>query len=65
MGRVPLLPGRLPVILQDLVDDGQERFQLPLLSRSAQTIAGRLIVGEDLLEGVPAQAILLHGSALA
>jgi hypothetical protein len=62
---VPLLPGRLPVVLQDLPNDRQKRFQLTLGTGLALAVTGGLVVGEDLLEGVPAEAILLYRGALA
>ena len=62
--RVPLLPGRLPVILQDLLDDGQKRFQLALRAGLTLAVTGRLAMSQDLLECVPAEAVLLHRGAL-
>ena len=61
LGRVPLLLGRLSVVLQDLVNDRQERFQLALRSRLVLPIARRLLVGQNLLQGVPAEAMLPAG----
>ena len=64
-GGVPLLPGRLGVVLEDLVDDRQERVEDrgPLGKDAA--IAGRLGVGEDLFEGLPVDAVLAAGGASA
>src|SRR5262249_56001008 len=52
-GGVALLPGGLPVVLEDLVDDGQEAVELGPGPRGRAAIAGRLGVLEDLGQRVP------------
>ena len=44
---------------------GRKGVELPLLPRLALTIARRLIMRQDLLQRVPAQAIRFAGGALA
>src|SRR4029077_2212807 len=63
--RVLLLARRLPVGLQDLMNDRQERLQFPLPTRLAQPVARWLLMGQDLLQRMPAQSVLLAGGSLA
>jgi hypothetical protein len=65
MRRVPLLSGGLPVVLQDLVNYRQERFELPLLSRLVLTTTRRRIMRQELLQRMPAQTVLATGLPLA
>ena len=64
-GGVPLLPRGFLVVLEDLVDDGEERLELRFRAGGSAAIAGRLRVLEDLLEGVPVDVVLAAGGALA
>ena len=64
-GGVPLLPRGLLVVLEDLVDDGQERLELGPGSWGRAAVSGRLGVVEDLLERVPVDVVLAAGGALA
>jgi len=64
-GGVPLLPRGLAVVLEDLEDDRQERFEDRGPLGEGAAIAGRLGVGEDLFEGLPVDAIRAAGGALA
>src|SRR4051812_28959628 len=50
MGGVPLLPGRLLVGLEDLVDDRQEGFELEPGAGSGPAVSRRLGMAEDLPE---------------
>ena len=65
LGGVPLLPRGLPVVLEDLVDDGQEGAELGPGPGAVPAVAGRLGVVEDLLERVPVDVELAAGGALA
>jgi hypothetical protein len=62
---VPLLPGRLPVVLEDPVEDGQEGVELGPGPRGGAAVAGRLGVFEDLAEGIPVDVVLTASGALA
>ena len=62
-GGVPLFPRGLLAVLEDLVDDGQERIELGAWDRTA--IARRFGVLEDLLESVPVDAVRAAGIAFA
>jgi hypothetical protein len=64
-GGVALLPGGLLVVLEDLVDDGEEGIELGPGSRGRAAVAGRLGMVEDLLEGVPVDVELAADGALA
>jgi hypothetical protein len=64
-GGVPLLPRGLPVVLEDLVDDGQERLEDRGPPRRGAAVAGGLGMGEDLAEGLEVDAVLAAGGALA
>ena len=64
-GGVTLLPRGLLVVLEDLVDDGEECLELRLRSRCLATVTRRLGVLEDLLEGIPVDAVFAAGGALA
>jgi hypothetical protein len=60
-----LLAGGLLVLLQNLMDEWQEGFELGLAAGPGPPIARRLGVGQDLRERVPVQAILPAGLAFA
>jgi len=64
-GGVTLLAGRVPVLLENLMDDRQEWLQLPLGAGLGLPIAWRLTVLQDLRKRVPMQAILLAGPSFA
>ena len=64
-GGVPLFPRGLLVVLEDLVDDGQERIELGPGAWDRTAIARRFGVLEDLLESVPVDAVRAAGSAFA
>ena len=64
-GGVPLLPGGLLVGLEDLVDDGQEGFELGLGPGDGPAVSGRLGVVEDLLERVPVDVELAADGSFA
>src|SRR5207302_903002 len=64
-GGVPLLPGGLPVVLEDLMDDRKEGFEDRGPLRLGAAIAGRLGVVEDLLEGLPVDLVLAAGGTPA
>jgi hypothetical protein len=64
-GGVPLLPRGFLVVLEDLVDDGQERIELGPGTWDRTAIARRFGVLEDLLESVPVDVVRAAGSALA
>jgi hypothetical protein len=63
--RVPLPPGRLLVILEDLVDGGQEMIEPRLGPRCFAAVARGFRMLLDRLERVPVNAVLTAGSALA
>ena len=60
---VALLAGRVLILLEDLVNDWQERRQLPFGPGPDLSIARRFAVLQDLRERVPVQVVLLTGSA--
>jgi hypothetical protein len=64
-GGVPRFPRGLLVVLEDLVDDGQERIELGPGAWDRTAIARRFGVLEDLLERVPVDAVRAAGGALA
>jgi hypothetical protein len=64
-GGVPLLPGGLAVVLEDLVDDRQERLEDRRPLGRGAAVARRLGVREDLAEGLPMDAVLAAGGASA
>jgi hypothetical protein len=57
-GGVPLLPGGLPVVLEDLLENREEGPELGLGPGPLLAIAGRLEVVEDLAECLPAEVEL-------
>src|SRR3984885_13850820 len=63
--RVPLLLRRLAVAGEGLVNDRQERVQLPLRPWLALPVTRRLLVGQDLLQRVPTQTVLAARATLA
>jgi hypothetical protein len=65
VGGVPLLPGGLLVGLEDLVDDGQEWFELGPGPCGGPTISRWLGVVEDLLERVPVDVELAADGSFA
>jgi hypothetical protein len=65
LGRVPLLLRGRAVGLQDVVDDGQERVQLGPATRLPQAERGRLGLPQDLLKGLPVDAVLAARLTLA
>ena len=65
LGRVPLLLRGLAIVFENLVNDRQKRFQLPLRSRLALPVPGRLRVRQNLLQRVPAQTVLPAGGTPA
>ena len=65
LGRMPLLLGCLTVLFQNLVDDRQERLQLPLRPRLALPLTGRLGMRQNLLQRVPTKVVLLTRSTPA
>jgi hypothetical protein len=65
LGRVPLLRGGRAVGLQDLMDDGQERVELGSATRLTQAERGRLRLPQDLLKGLPVDAVLAARLAFA
>src|SRR5206468_4280776 len=64
VGGVPLLLRGLPVILEDLMDDGQEGVELGPRP-GGRPEGGRLGVVEDLGQRVPVDLVLAAGGALA
>ena len=64
-GRVPLLLRGLPVGVQDLADDGQERPEGRLGPGLPRPVPRRLLVGQDLLERQPVDLVLAAGLPLA
>ncbi len=65
MGGEPLLAGSLGLRLQNLMDELEERFHLPLGPRLTEPVAGRFLVGQDLLQRPPAEVVLVAGGPLA
>jgi len=64
-GGVTLLPGSLAVVLEDLVDDGEERLELGLWPGSGSSVSGGLGVVEDLPERIPVDVELAADRTLA
>ena len=62
-GGVPLFPRGLLVVLEDLVDDGQERIELGPGAWDRAAVARRFGMLEDLLEGIPVDVVRAAGSA--
>ena len=65
LGGVPLLLGCLLVVLEDLMDDGQEGIEDRGPLRLGAAVARRLGVVEDLLEGLPVDLVLAAGGSPA
>src|SRR4051812_5215997 len=65
LGGVPLLPGGLLVILEDLVDDGEEGVELGPGAGLGPPIARGLGVSEDLGQRVPVDVELAASGPLA
>jgi hypothetical protein len=64
-GGVPLLPRGLCVVLEDLVDDRQQRPEHGGPPAFGASEGGGLGVGKDLLEGLVGDSVLAAGGALA
>jgi hypothetical protein len=64
-GGMALLPGGLLVVLEDLVDEGQEGFELGPGSGDDAAVWRRLGVIEDLPEGIPVDVELAADGAFA
>jgi hypothetical protein len=64
-GRVPLLLRGSLVILEDLVDDGEEGVELGPGPRGGAAVARRLGMAQDLLKRVPVDVELAADGALA
>ena len=64
LGGVALLGRRLAIGGEDLLDDGQVGPQLGLGAGRLLAVAGRLAVGEDLLQGLVGDAVLPADRAL-
>jgi hypothetical protein len=65
VGRVLLLRRCLAIVPEDLPNHRQERLQLRLRPLLRLPIARRLVVGQDLLQRVPANLVLRDRSPLA
>src|SRR5512135_1557631 len=65
LGGVPLLPGGLAVILEDLMEDRQQGVELGPRAGRGPAIARRLGMAEDLGERVPVDVVLTASRSLA
>ena len=61
-GGMSLLPRGLLVVVEDLVDDGQERIELGPGAWDRAAVARRFGMLEDLLEGIPVDVVRAAGS---
>src|SRR5262249_4256930 len=65
LGGMALLPGGLLVVVEDLVNDGEEGVELGPGSGGRALVPGRLGMVEDLLERVPVDLELAADGSLA